>query len=504
MIVTHPKTLSNRVKPKKMHVELNLEQDILCLYTPTAAPRQRIHHTRSALLQRNKGDGEDTVFTILCTVTFNLIVSLPANLPINAFLRTLLLAYNRHAYTNFFDESDAKLHQSIYADAGVSDRAKAYLRRIDQQNVENMIYCTRLKLLQDTPENEKDGTPAAPWLWHKAGSAAIGDVNYRQMRNINFIREVTEIDIHNEDDRFANEVQYKIMLDNHLILLYLLERLKYGTLKVPHSGLELSYTVKVLDPLPVPTTRNRYELFKRTKNPMEYIEKQLDAKKNHSFYNVMTFSNRYECKGGLVHPSLLSSVTAPSESANKVVHTIKEMLSPSLEAAELLESWDQASDENWLQTKKPIKAKVTSFRVLHNPFYIDLSLKEHIHVEYYEAKRDVARHDKTPIKPLKKSTSAAAAAAASAADAVSSTSSRAVKVKGPGKNQPLLRGFISQIPEKSKRKHEEEEEEHDDDDDDSDKPLPALIIEEKESRPKKIQRTEKQQATLQQFFKETK
>jgi hypothetical protein len=344
-----------------------------------------------------------------------------------------------------------------------------------------MIYCTRLKLFQDTPDNEKDGTPGRPWLWHKSGSAAIEDANYRQMRNINFIRDVTEIDIHNKDDEtFANEVQYKILLDNHVILLYLLERLKYGKLKVPHSGIELSYTVKVLDPLPVPTTRNHYELFKRTKNPMEYIEKQLNSKENHSFYNVMTFSNYYECKGGLVHPSLLSSITTTlTDSSSKVVHTVKEMLSPSKAAAEVLESWDQASDETWLQVKKPAKVKVNLFRVNHNPFYIDLSLNEHIHVEYYEAKRDVARNDKTPLKPVKKS-----------ASPVNVT--RAVKPIRAGKNQPLLRGFIEQIPEQSKRKHEE------------DKPLQAVEIEKKEDRPKKIQRTDKQQATLQHFFKQTK
>lgn len=458
-----------------MHIELDLGQDILCLYTPNAGPGERIQHTRSTLLQKKKVEGEHTLFNLICSVTFNLIVSLPRTLSINAFLRVLLLSYNKHAYANFSQESDMRRHSTVYDEPGVDDTVKSYLRRVDQQNVENFWYCTRLKLFADIAENPKDETPAIPWVWHKAGSEAIQDAQYRQMRNINFIREVTEIDIHNDAPLFNDEVQYKILFDNHVILLHILERLKYGNIKLTHSEIQLSYSVRVLDPIPTNITRNRYELFKGSKNPIQYIEKQLNPKENLSFHRVLSFTKHYLCRGGLIHPSLVTP-TLPNKA-----HTVEEMLAHATSSSDQLTSevWDQATDDkdagDWAHLKKVRKSKVEVFTVRHNPFFIDLSGNEHIHVEYFDGRRDVVRHDKTPSKTSSK-------------PCLTTPSPRASLVKGPGKNQPLLRTFVAKIPEESKRKHQESE------------PLsiPEAV---EEDRPKKIQRSESKQSTLKGFFK---
>lgn len=470
-----------------MHLELNLEQDILSLYTPYTWPGKRIQHTRSVLLQKRSGsEGEDTLFNILCSVTFNLVVSISASLPISSFIRFLILSYTKHAYDSRSEENDVKKH------APLDISAKQYLNRIDRQNRENHEYCIRSKLFHDTTPSDGEA-PSIAWQWLKAGDMRIEDVTYREMRNINFIRDVIEIDIHNEDESFQNEVQYKIVLDNHLILLHLLGKLRYGQITIfSPDGSKSKYSARLLDP--VCTSRSRYDLFKYTASTyLPYIEKQLNAKENPSFSQSLHFNKSYSCRGGLLQPSLgvISTVNDDDEGDDDInkpsrPHTITEMLSQAASSDALETTWQQGSSDNydgdWVeikQQKSVSKKRDTVFKVRHNPLFIDLSAHEHVHVEYFERLKSVAFRDPSAINKPKKS----------------SATTTIKEAKAVNKNQPLLQAFVNKIPEESKRKYE---------------PVVAaaavassIIEEEKEEvRPLKIPRIEKkQQATLNHFFK---
>ena len=439
-----------------MHIELNLEEDILSLYTPYAAPGNRIQHTRSVLLQKRSGEGDATCFNLISSVTFNLVVSLSSTLTIDAFLRFLILSYTKHAYDKYGTASDVKRHAYVYnmGKNGPSWHAKNFLSRIDMQNRENYDFCNREKIFHDTKE--------ASWQWWKAGSEQIMDQTYRHMRNINFIRDVSEIDIHNDDECFIGERQYRITFDNHVILLHLLEKLRYGQITLFETQVKVKHRVRLLDP--VSTGRSHYELFKGH-NYLDYVEKQLNASQNAAFSTILQFSKHYECKGGLLQPSLVIDLQDKERE-----HSITALLTQSTSSTALEKTFDQTSMDfingEWVEVKPQERkvAKKVEFKVRHNPFFIDLSQNNHIHVEYFERLKGVARRDSSVSNKKTKTVTTK-------------------EVKRVSKNQPLLQAFVSQIPEKSKRKVLEEEEE----------PVVA--------RPLKMPRVEKQQPTLNDFFK---
>lgn len=466
-----------------LRLSLDLREDILCLYTPYSEPGRRIEHTRSALIQR-KSETE-TVFTIVASMTFNLVISVPTALPICKFLRFLILSYVRHAYDDYSQQNDFKEHAALN---GLSNEARAYLYRVDKQNRENYQLCKNKHVFDDAPDTE-DGRSGKPWTWYKAGDERILDMPYRYMRNINFIREVTEIDIHNEDPSFQQEGQYKIQLDNHVILLHLLQKLRYGQITIPQNELKLKFNIKLLDP--VCSVHSRYELFKGHDYLGSYVEKQLDVKRNHCFVETLYFPASYTCTGGLVMPSLSVKVGGEKQQAPIMMnHTIEQMFVLASSARKMIEEevWDQLNEDTGLgmmqpdKIKKVKKVKTEEFKIRHNPLYILLSGEKHTHVQYFEATKTVLRHDLTPLKKAKKVEESAA-----------STPRAAVKEpRFKDTKQPLLRTFVATIPEDSKRKYEQEP--------------PTIIIShpsEDEARPLKKQCLSKktQQPTLQQFFK---
>lgn len=490
---------------KIMHIELNLEEDILTLYTPHKWLGKPIQHTRSALLQKRSGKGEDTLFTIVCSVTFNLVVSISSALPISSFLRFLILAYTKSAYDTRSIDSDVKKHATL--SQNLSKETREYLAMIDQKNRENHEYCMKTRIFHDTPQGDDAGN-ATQWQWLKAGNEGISDLSYRNdMRNINFIRDVQEIDIHNDDPSFKDEVQYKIVLDNHLILMHLLNKLRYGHITLFQANdVKLKYAVRLLDP--ICTTRSRYELFKGT-NYLSYVEKQLNVKENPAFSQNLHFDKSYPCRGGLLHPSLSitiapvvvvattvdtiadTEVTIPSKEVKKkevttlCQHTITAMLDQSTTLTAVESTWNQGSMENydgkWIELKQEKsvslkKKNETVVKMRHNALFIDLSKNEHVHVEYFERLKSISYRDPSAIKKPK----------IVKPDLEASTCTKKLG-KSVNKNQPLLRTCVQNISEESKRKYE---------------PPPPIqaIVEESEERPLKIPRIGKQQATLQHFF----
>lgn len=459
-----------------IRVQLNLKQDILCLYTPYAHSSRRLEHTRSTLLQRrNNEEGENTLFTIVSSITFNLVITVSHQLPIDTLLRFLILSYTRYAYGDLSQESNLKKHASLYNEgSGVSKQALQSLYRADLQNRENYQYCMTNRVFNDIPET-KEGNPAIPWTWLIAGDERITNTLYREMRNINFIRDVTEIDIHNDEPSLVGEKQYKIQLDNHLILLYLLKKLRFGQITIPHNEIKLKYSVRLLDP--ICSLFGKYELFIGNNNHLSaYIEKQLNTKRNPLFIETLFFKQSYTWRGGLVQASLHGENT-------QKIHTISEMFSQATSSttANMEVIWDQAAEGGFIGIKKKQQpqdsvkkvGKEEEFKIRHNPLYIDLSAHEYIHVKYFDGTKTVACHDPTPIKKIKK---------------LGSTTTVVIKEsRWIDKKQPLLRGFIDKIPEDSKRKYEPEL-------------VQTQVVEEErnEQRPMKIQRT---QATLNQFFK---
>lgn len=433
-------------------LELNLENDILTLYTPYTGPMQRIQHTRSALLQKRGGQGEATLFNILSSVTFSLVVSLQSTLSIDAFLKFLITAYCAEAYSAYSQNNEIKRHAHLYNSNSLSSQARMVLRRIDQQNRDNYEYCVRQKIFIDSPEKE--------WRWFHAGKENIVNETYRHMRNINFIRDIESLNIHNESPLFKGEKQYRITLDNHVILYNLLERLKYGKISIG----QLKYSVRLLDP--IGTSRSRYELFQGT-NFTAYIKKQLDASVNHRFPKSLYFEKHYLRKGGLLQSALFT------ETSSVRMNNITNLLNQSVSIKEIEEEhiWKQALDDSQTMTvKKQVVKEKPGFTLHYNSFYIDLSHNEHTHVEYFDRLKAVMSHDATQEKEKKKK-------------------SPVIKeAKCKDKNQPLLANFVKDIPNEAKRKYDVSL-------------LSPLALTLTPERATKIQRTEKGQATILQFFK---
>lgn len=414
-----------------MKVTIEPCKDILSLYTPFApVNKAHVEHTRSVLLQRRQNE---PTFTIVSSVSFALVLSIPQTVPLEYLLRHMLLSYTRHAYAITSKENEMVRHTAICRaytpkkeehehtegidPSYIALGARYFLRRIDRENRQDYEHVMKKGVLK--AEN-KEGRA---WRWFKSGSVEIEDETYRAMRNINFIRDVKQVSAMSSDKKtFQNDTQYRILFDNHLILYYFLIQFKRGTVVLEHKETKFDCSLVLLDP--VATTGNKHEKFEGA-NYVYYIEKQLNSVENRDFHTTVHFPETYPYTGGLLHPSTYE--------ANDTLYmheenTIQAMLANS-----------SVEDNTGQRLTKKQQEASKGFRLRYNRFYVDLSTNTHTHVEYFQRQKTLISEQ--PTKKKKTPTT--------------DKPKEAVKL---GKNQPTLHLVLANMSQQdNKRKLTSEE-----------------------------------------------
>lgn len=390
-------------------------KDILSLYTPFAGfGKLRVDHTRSVLLRQD--ETKEDHFTIISSVTFILVISLPKRVPLDYLLKYMIMAYARSLYSSMSKQSEKSKHLPIYSSETIGEGVKRFLARIDRQNCQDYEYVRAMEKEQEEQE----------WRWYPCGSRAIEDTEYREMRNINFVRDIKQVNIEcNGDKRFVDDAQYRLTFDNHLILYHFLNQFKRGSVTLSHKDTTFACPITILDP--IAKVANKHAPFEGT-NYVYYVEKQLNEAESNEFHSSLHFKTFVSCVGGLLHPATFeSNDTLCLHTPNTVTEMIKNC------------GWEDTSGQRL--TKNQYKAN-QGFRLLYNRLYVDLSICEQTHVEYYEREKTLhcvgtPRLLPTPVKvvPVRK------------IDCSKPTES-------VRKNQPTLRCVVQKIPEESKRRQE--------------------------------------------------
>lgn len=434
-----------------MQVILDPTKDILSLYTPYAPPsRLRVEHTRSVLLQPQSKE-TPSLFNIISSVTFALVVSIPLTVPIDYLLRHMLTSYAREHFAMHSKNNDCLKHAHLYRGVKEGDEdadfltleARLFLRRIDLDNRKDYEYTTKNGIFKECNKEEQ------PWQWLLPSSVAIEDEEYRVMRNINFIREVKQV--YTTDKALAkSDAQYRLLFDNHLILYHFLRQFRHGTVSLHHKETKFDCRLALLDP--VCDSLGRYELFEGG-NHVYYVEKQLNNKENRDFHASLHFSETFPYTGGLLHPSTYDHNDAAHRNEKNTVEA-------------MYNNCVYEDNSGQRLTKKQLEGS-RGFRLCYNRFYVDLSTSVHTHVEYTTRGKALINERKT-AKPKK-------------TKAVEPTKGKVIKL---GKNQPTLQSVVANIPDESKRKHAAVAE-----------PVPAVTD---EARPAKKPRIE--QAKISSFF----
>ena len=429
-------------KKLKMQVTLNPTEDVLSLYTPFCShTKERVEHTRSVLLQ--KRDNETTL-TIVSSVTFILVFSMPKSVPLDYLLKYMITSYANRAYSFASKASDKVKHAPIYMneDGEICQHAKGFLTRIDRQNCQEYEdVVIRRKLFK-----------AADWRWAPAGSRLIEDVAYREMRNINFVRDVKQVGIEcNGDKRFKEDAQYRLTFDNHLIVYHFLNQFKRGSVTLEHKETKFECAITLLDPVvTLANGGNRHEPFEGS-NYLYYIEKQLNNNENREFHTSLSFKEPILYTGGLLHPSSLqSNDTLHLHEPNTLAQMFKNKLCEDNTGSRL--------------TKKQYAAN-KDFRLRYNRFYIGLWTAQHTHLEYYTREKLLIR------ERLSSATAATTTTTTVTGEETATVPTMVVAVATPPvhtrklvdyriptessrKNQPTLKRAIEAIPEESKRKYD--------------------------------------------------
>ncbi len=382
-----------------MNVRVSKE-DILSLYVPFWSPGQSNAHARSVLICKQKNipiseekkkavaeEEEETVFysgkdpwdfsienknkwdftsqnkeplpestesVIIDGITFSLVLSFnKEQVNLNSLLKFIILRYGSRAYgPRKVENSDYAVHSRLKSDdptnKQVSQKIKDKLSDVDAKNYNDFNECKRMRYLEDDTENDIE------WQWRVAGDTHINNEYYREMRNVNFIRGVYNIDIRNNASIFANDKQCRLVFDNHKILYSVLNLFKY-----PIEIEGRVQTIKVLDNPQKDSTR--YELYDLSAPgaSQRYIENQIrllvTSERTMRFEEIMPY------RGGLLLPS---SCDYNDTTAFNFANTLEMMHE------------HRIRDDN-------IRKKDAPLPISYNRFYIDLENELHLkHVDY--------------------------------------------------------------------------------------------------------------------------
>jgi hypothetical protein len=386
--------------PVTMNVKVSKE-DILSLYIPFWLPGQNNAHTRSVLICKQKKTPildekqapaplkeQETVFysgkeqrqdnaeppssiiedtdenIIIDGITFSLVISFNRAVSLNALLRFLIMRYCGRAYGSKTTQNcESVIHTRLETDDPshkvIGKKIKAKLSDVDTKNFNDFTACKKQNWLEDDTENDIE------WQWRPAGDCQIENELYREMRNINFIRGVYNIDIRNGNSMFANDRQCRLVFDNHKILYSVLNLLRFPVEIEGHI-----LTIKVLHNPQKDSTR--YELYDLTSPgaSQHYVENQIRLLV--ASERTMQFDEVLPYRGGLLLPSSCDFTDA---SVFNFPNTLEMMYDHKIR-----------DDSNMRKKDAPLP-------VCYNRFYIDLENELQLKHVYYGTRKTILFKD---------------------------------------------------------------------------------------------------------------
>lgn len=384
----------------KCELLLDLSHDLLALYTPP--PRNdghgsRLNHTRSVLLAFSETSNQMPV--IVDGLLFALVFSMPERVDFDRLLKYMLVTYARRLYSRRSKASIQEKHMALddMEPHLMDNETKRFIRRQDAQNVDDFIYCHKANIFHDDDDGD-DGNARSRWRWHPVNSDAIFDNHYATMKNINFIRGATPIEVKRPT---KGERQYRVLFDNHVILYFFLQHFRHeidlyrrpDTTKHDDASLHQFESAKeceererreklrapvritLLEPLDM-----AHDVF-HGEDYVRYVEKQLDRREAHELALHLSFKNSIVLAGGLLQPAYYDREDVYLSCAN----TPEEMY-----ARRLVE------DVNRRKNKRD--PNVVSFTLAYNRLFVSLRQWQVAHVDYNARTKLLMSHD-MPLTP---------------------------------------------------------------------------------------------------------
>lgn len=154
----------------------------------------------------------------------------------------------------------------------------------------------------------------------------VENARLNEMLNIRIIRGIKEF-VAVGNKKIKNERQFKIIFDNHTILMFFLRQLRAYQQKIG----DLYYQFRLLDPI---KTNDIYEGTNEA-----YIDKQMNHTLNPSFFHNLSFRNKVHQQDGLLLPGALSFpgyTTALSNEENSITQMIEESFPTRLDKTPLM------------------------------------------------------------------------------------------------------------------------------------------------------------------------
>lgn len=391
------------------------KEDVLSLYIPFWFPGQNNAHTRSVLICKQKKtlipdenkeiqeEEEETTFyskektndniqedfstgtkevppseatenVVIDGITFSLVLSFnKEQVSLNSLLKFIILRHCGRVYgSKKIQNSDYAVHSRLETDDPthkmIDKKIKDKLSDVDTKNYNDFNECKKMRYLEDDTENDIE------WQWRAAGDSQIDNEIYREMRNVNFIRGVYNIDIRNNNSIFANDRQCRLVFDNHKILYSLLNLFRFP---VEIDG--RVQTIKVLDNPQKDNTR--YELYDLTAPgaSQRYIENQIRTLV--ASERTMRFDEILSYRGGLLLPS---SCDYNDSTAFVFPNTLEMMY------------------EHKIRDDSNNRKKDAPLPIGYNRFYIDMENELELKHVYYGSRKTILFKDIVPKTLAKK------------------------------------------------------------------------------------------------------
>ncbi len=209
---------------------------------------------------------DPTTMLMIDNLPLCLVISTHSNIDSDTLASFLVSKYGSKYYSYTTTNSNIEDYQGLEADSSVID----LVMTLDQQNMNDYKLYNR---------------PYSVYMKKE-------DANrLQEMLNVRFIRGVKQFTATGEP-RLKKESQFKVYLDNHIIMLSLLRSLRVGyTHEINGVG---GYTFRILDPVKIST------IYEGTDE--HYIEKQLNHKFNPNFHERLSFPSSIEQTEGLFSP----------------------------------------------------------------------------------------------------------------------------------------------------------------------------------------------------------
>lgn len=400
----------------KREISLDFSHDLLSLYTPpTSKNASRLAHTRSVLLCFDRETPNRTP-VILDGLLFALVISIPESVDFDHLLKYMILTYSRRIYSNRSKDSIEKKHNALHDMHLMDEETKTLIWRQDSQNIDDFIYCHKADVFFTKKEDHYEDGRRPRWQWWPVNSREIIDDRYATMRNINFIRDASPIEV----KRHAKgERQYRIMFDNHVILYFFLQLFRFGLhldwKRKDDAGDDVPpIHVTLLEPL-----HPDHEVF-HGDDYVRYIEKQLDRREAPDLALHLEFESSVELEGGLLQPAYYDREDAYLSYRNN---------------AEEMYARRIVDDINRRKNKRDPNA--VSFILAYNRLFVNLCEWRVAHVNY---------HARTKLLMIRdESTTCVATTTTSTKEP---PTRKTISVKIP-KNQPTLGALVTSYKEKN-------------------------------------------------------